>query len=1166
MRSNFANLLRAFAAAMVLSCLSLTLAAQSAGNGAIAGTVTDSAGALIPNVTVVITDTDTGATRTVTTSSDGSFKVPFLQPGHYEVILGGGEFAKVDRKNLLVTVGDTLTLDTVLPAASVETQVVVTTDAPLLDTQKVESSQTIDQNVVSNLPVNGRRFDNFVLLTPNVAPDGNTGLISYRGVSGLYNTNLVDGANNNQAFFSEARGRSIGAPYVYPIDSIREFQSSSTGYSAELGGAAGGIINAITKSGTNQFHGDVYEYYRTPGFNALDAVAKTSYRNTGNTLYLEQPVKVQHQFGISMGGPILQDKLFFHFTYDGYRKVNPIVYTSTYNSSSTNVANLVHLCDGGATPVVDAGATYPTTIPNITPSQCSAAVAYLQTQLGSFGRNVRQDVYFPRLDYQLTSKTHVSASFLFENFQQPNGYNGAVTVSNGGISQNGANSYHERFLVVNAETLVSSRSANVVHFQWSRDLETAGTNSAGPANNLTNLVQYGETSALPRAAFPDEHRWQFTDVYSRTAGRHSIKMGFDLNFIHEQIANLFGGDGAFNYSNSLPEINFANWVQDIYGINATRTYDPTSNTFAAGPVRHYNSFTQTVDQITGNGADDFWNRDFDGFLQDDWKITSNLLLSAGIRYDVQIVPGPDRPNTTNPVALNATSQINPDLKMLQPRLGFVWNPVPGTVVRGGYGIFYGLVSNSAYYTLRRENGVYQRQYGPINAAGNTSNGSGAPVPYVAAGAALTAGGTCTPTGGANRCYDNPASYLSYAPVGGVPIYPPPGPAPANQVTGTAITPTGLSSVPSGTITIRGLDPSFRNPQSHSADLAVEQVLPLRTTLTISYVGNRGIRLPIYVDTNVDPASVRNDLTYKYTAANGAVSTFSVPVYTNRLYTTTGIVATGFSDVNSWYHSFVASVRKPLDHGVEILANYTWAKAMDDGQASGTNGTFNGTDAPLIPFALGPRKGRGAEYARSDLDQRGRFVGTLLGTTKLPVANKFIAYATNGWELSGTYTAQTGFPVTGFVSGAITSLTGGKFGTLNDGGVTNAVFTSGTSSPPIVGGVRVPDQIARRNSFAGPGVHNLDARVAREFPFFREGMHIELAAEAFNLVNHRNILAVNNFYVTYTAPTAGSATCPTNASNTALGCFTPFAQFGTPVTTSNVLYGERQLQLLARLYF
>ena len=1095
----------------VLACSALPhLTAQNAALGNISGIVRDGSGSVIPGATVTVLNNGTGATRDIHTDSEGHYAATYLQPGQYEVIVTGAGFGRIDQKKIAVTVGTTTTVDAALPAASVTTDVVVTTDAVLVDADRVDQSQVVSEQLVNNLPVNGRRFDNFVLLTPNVAPDGNTGLLSFRGISGLYNTNLVDGANNNQAFFSEARGRAIGAPYVFPIDSIKEFQAASSGYSAEFGQAAGGVINAITKSGTNSFHGDAYEYYRTPGFNALDALNKFNKNYT-------QPVKVQHQFGVSVGGPILRDKLFFHAVYDGYRRVNPVTYYSTYNSATQSLADLTALCDGRTSNYLVRGKTiYPSVIPNVTAAQCTAAVNFASSKLlGTFQRNTTQDIFLPRLDYQLTGKTHLSASFLFENLKQPNGYNASATVPNGSVTQNGGINFHERFLFANAETALTSTSANVVHFQWSRDLETASTNSGGPALNLTNLFAYGETSALPRGAFPDEHRWQITDIYSRTLGRHSVKVGTDVNLIHEQISNLFGGNGQFNYSNGTAEYNFSNWIQDVYQVNGGR---------------HYNSFSQTVDPITGVGADDFWNKDLDIFAEDEWKLTPTLLLSLGARYDVQLVPQPDRPNTANPVALAATGSINTDYHMAAPRFGFSWNPHEGMVVRGGYGIFYGLTSNSLWYTLRRENGVYQQQFSVTPTAAPTT-------PY----AALTG----TAAGQPNVRFQQSGTYQPYAPQGGIPVFTPPGPSPINQVTGTA-TPAVNPGLPSGTIGVRGSNPNFLNPFTHSYDLSVEQQLAFRSTLTVGYVGTRGMRLPIYVDTNVDPASASNR-TYVYTAANGAVSNIVEPVYTARLYSSTSSVLTSFSDVNSWYHSAVFSVRKPFSNGVEVLANYTWAHTTDAGQSGAPNGTFNGTDAPLIPFALGHRQGRGAEYARSDIDQRGRFVGSILAITKLPIENRYARYAANGWEVSGTVTAQTGFPVTAFINGSIRSALNG------DGGVTGAQLTSGT-------GYRVPDQIARRNGFKGPGLHNTDARVSRQFPVGGEGMRLELAAEAFNLANHRNILAVNNSGYNYAS--AGSTGCPAGTA----GCFTPYSLFFTPTSTSSTLYGPRQLQLLGRFYF
>lgn len=1133
-------------ALLVALSVASVASAQNAALGNISGIVRDSTGAVVAGATVTVTNQGTGAERTLTTDSEGHYLANFLQPGTYEVVLSGTGYAKVDQKNVSVTVGSTNTVDATLPNAAVSSEVVVTTDNVLVDADKVQNSQVLGQQFISNLPVNGRRWDNFVLATPNVTPDGNTGLISFRGISGIYNTNLVDGANNQQAFFSEARGRSIGAPYVYPLDSIQEFESSVSTYSAELGQSAGGVVNAITKSGTNQFHGDAFEYYRTPGFNALDPLNKYQGRLTRNPLLLNQPVKVQHQFGAAVGGPILRDRLFFHVTYDGYRRVNPITYLSTYNSGSTSIAQLAGLCDqrtSGYITRTSAGSTitYPSTIPGISPSQCTTAVDFISaTQLGAFPRNTTQDIYFPRLDWQATSKTHLSASFLFENLKIPNGYNSSTTVSNGGVSQNGGINFHERFVTASAETVLTDRATNVAHFQWSRDLETASTNSGGPAINLTNLFSYGETSALPRGAFPDEHRWQATDIYSTQIGHHQLKAGVDVNLIHEQIANLFQGDGSFSYNTGTPEFNFTNWIQDVYQVNGGR---------------HYNNFTQVTDPVTGIGADDFWNKNLDIFLEDNWKITPKLLLSLGGRYDVQLVPQPDLPNNSSSVAYAYTSVINTYYGMGAPRIGFAWNPQEGTVVRGGYGIFFGLNSNSTYYTIRRENGVVQQQFN-VNPSVNPNN------TYVAAGAPLSSGGVCAPAAGTNRCL-NPSSgavYPAYAPQGGIPAFTPPGPDSINLVTGTP-TPAVNPGLPSSVLSARGLDFNFENPRSHSFDLTVEQQLPLRSTLTMAYVGNRGMRLPTFVDTNVDITSGSTARPYQFLTATGAAPlNITLPIYTRRLATTTGSVLTGFSDVNTWYHSLAVTVRKPLSHGVDLLANYTWAKTMDGGQVSGVNGTFNGTDVPLIPFALGHRQGRGAEYARSDLDQRGRFVGSLVVTSRLPINNRFAAYAANGWQLSGTFTAQTGLPLTAFMNNSPVSAIG-------DGGLTGAELSLNNAGTPG----RVPDQIARRNAFPGPGVHNLDARISRQFPFFREGMKFELSAEAFNIVNHTNVLAVSTAAYAYVAPGASGqgVACPAaSTANPSAGCIVPFTAtpFGTPTSTSSILYGPRQLQLLGKFYF
>jgi len=1112
------------------------MAAQSAGSGAISGTLTDKAGAVIPGATVVVTDTDTGAVRTLTTNGAGFFIAPFLQPGHYEVVLGGGAFAKVDRKGIVITVGDTYGLNTTLPAASVSTEVVVNGgDEPVLDTAKTSASQTLDQAAISNLPVNGRRFDNFVLLTPNVVPDGFSGILAFRGISGLFNNNIVDGTSNNQAFFSEARGRATGAPYVYSVDSIKEFSSSVSGYSAEFGTAAGGIVNAITKSGSNAIHGDAFYYLRYPTLNALDPYSKWSaLHNGGLPALLTQTVHQQQQFGGSVGGPIIKDKLFYFFTYDGYRKVNPILYTSTAPYAGYSCA-------------APAGSTYATPISATT---CANAIAFITSNLGSFPRVLKQDIFFPKLDYQLNQSNHLSAQFLWDDFHQPNGYNSSATVSNGGELNNGTANFHERILIGSWESALGGTKANSLRGQWSRDLETDSTNSGGPYFGLSNVFSYGETSALPRPKFPDEHRVEAFDVFTFTKGKHTPKLGVDLNFIHEQLANLFQGDGSYSYSNSTQLANFQSWVADVTQTPSTEvvggvTYNNTG--------KHYNTYTQVNDPITHVGADDFWNKNLAGFAEDSWQVLHNLTLNVGLRYDVQLVPQPPHPYTTSyngapsPFGNYYTNTIHINYKMYSPRFGFAWNPQVGTVVRGSYGMFYGLNSNSLYYTTRVENGVYQQQYN-----------------YTVSPATLP-----TVIEAPNDLFLPPGGLQGAAFAGAV--------APA--VTGGGALTTPLS--------FRGLSPKFTNPYTHSFDLAVEQQIPFRSTLTIGYVGSRGMRLPYDIDLNQPHATTLR--TYEIltsgvagtgvidtTKSGGQVTVPFTPTGTLRPSPNDGNVLVGFSGLNAWYHSAVFTVKHNFDHGLEVLANYTWAKTMDVAQDFGGpsvqnsgGGTFQGTDVILDPFNLTGKYGNGVnmtgEYARSDQDIRGRFVGSFVYTPKVNVKlgkslvkyTKYTNYAANGWEVSGTYTAQSGTPLTSLMSG---ELSGAYLGL--DGCVTGLCVTENNSAGPG----RAP--FVTRNNTVFAGVHNLDMRVGRAFPVHNQ-INFQVFAEAFNLANHREILGVQSSAYSYVLPstTAAPTACP--STNTA-PCIAPYVSastpFGTPTTTSGVLYGARQLQFSAKLNF
>ncbi len=364
--------------AVLLTCVTGSILAQLSGSAAMTGTVTDASKSVVSAVAVTIRNTDTGADRRTETNASGIYNAAFLAPGNYEVEVSAPGFGKLLRKDLVLQVGQTLTVDFTLTVQNTQTEVTVTAETPVLDADKTEVSQVISDTAVSNLPVSGRRWDTFVLMTPNVTTDGTSGMVSYRGLSGLYNSNTVDGANNNQALFSEARARAGSGTYVYSLDSIQEYQVTSSSYSAPgIGQAAGGVVNAVTKSGTNGYHGDVFYYLRYPTWNALDPFPKSKGIYT-------QPIHQWQQFGGSVSGPLIKDKLLGFFTYDGSRKVNPVTYTSTTYTPSVRALPC---------PV------------QLSATQCTAANGFLGSLQGSYPRGTNNDILFGKLDYQTTRGT-----------------------------------------------------------------------------------------------------------------------------------------------------------------------------------------------------------------------------------------------------------------------------------------------------------------------------------------------------------------------------------------------------------------------------------------------------------------------------------------------------------------------------------------------------------------------------------------------------------------------------------------------------------------------------------------------------------------------------------------------------------------------------------------
>jgi hypothetical protein len=1111
----------------------VSLFAQTAGAGTITGTVTDTNQAVIPGATVIVTNIDTGVQHTYTSNSAGMYVAPFLPPSHYKVDSSATNFGTVGAKNLTLQVGQTLTIDLSLAVKSATTTVEVAGQALTLDPEKTEVSQVVDQELIQSLPVNARNWSTFVLLTPNVVQDGGSGMVSFRGISGLYNQNYVDGANNNQMLFSEARGRASGAPYVYSLDSIKEFQAQASNYSVEFGQAAGGQVNAITKSGGNQLHGDLFYYLRYPDLNALDPYSKfQALHNNGNQFLLTQPVHQQNQFGGSVSGPIIKDKLFYFFTYDGFRKVGRVLYSDSNNVTLTSTPS-----NAGGT--VISPTQCPTTI---TSTMCTAGITFLMNMANiapgqaSPTRYAKQNLFFPRIDYHINSKNDAFVDLNAANFDSTNGYSPSPTFTNSSPTTNGPTSYHERFLVGGLTTMISDRSVNQIHAQWGRDLETAGANASGPSI-ATGVVTYGMPNALPRVAEPDEKRIQATDVFSRVQGRHTIKFGGDANIIHEVMINLFQGGGVYSYGESTPAANFQDWISDAF-------QGQSGNTDAYAGY-HYSSFVQTVDVVNSKagtqGKDDFWMKMFDGFAQDNWKVNQKLSLNFGVRYDVQLTPAPGLPNNNYaPVSTYYSQTIKNVLNRVQPRFGFSWSPNNGTVVRGGYGLFSALNQGSTYYAMRVENGVVQINY--------NYNGCKASVG--------TTKSTC-PT------VPNSSSSLQYPNVPFMPTGPSISTA-LHPTGGAATTVNGPTKL--GAQSFHGLDPNFVPPYSHEMELSVEQAMPGNISLSIGYVGTRGMRLPVFVDANLVGQTPHGLRSYNVLDSTSTViKQLTVPVYlpTDRRSQSLATYNTGFSVANTWYNSMAVTARRPFQNGLEVLANFTWAHASDTGQVQGSNGTFYGGDLPLDPNNIK------AENGLSDTDVRNRFTLSFSYKPHIYMSNRIVKNVLDDFTFSGSEIATGGQPIYLGMSGTVFSGSTSSTSYGDDGGIYGGAMSSSTGSPST----GRPPQIGR-NSIKGPGFNNVDFRVTRSVPIY-DKLHVEFVGEAFNLLNKAIITSVNSTHSIYTSSSATSATCNSSASaptGSALqGCISPnpatgISAFGTMSGTNNSLYGPRQLQVSAKFIF
>jgi hypothetical protein len=645
--------------------------AQSAGGVAgISGTVKDPSGSAVPNAKVEISSTSRGAVRAVETNGAGAFTAPALQPGAgYKIAVTATGFAPYELNDITLEVGQSLNINVPLSIGQTSTKIEVVAVAELLDDTKVDVSTVVDNRQIQELPINGRRVDSFVLLTPGVSNDATFGLLSFRGVAGN-NSFLIDGNDNTEQFYDENAGRTRIQSQISQ-DAVQEFQVVSDDYSAEYGRAMGGVVNTVTKSGSNELHGTGFYYYRSHGFNARDPFSVV------NGVGIN-PAEKRVEGGGTVGGRIIKDKLFFLLNADITHRVFPMV--DSYVSAGVIDPNTQSWATSGSQAC---GAP-------ATPAQCNAIRALLPRFFGQVPRTDDNDLAFGRLDFHPSDKHTFTAEFNFLRWWSPNGIQTGVSSTSGAaITGNGDDSVRVRNGKLGWTWVPASNFVNTFRFGIDTDRQADSFDSAELGGGLNYLdvsvdnVQLGPATYLPRVE-PAETRYEFSDDASLVKGNHSLKFGF--NFFTTEDYNYYISNAFGSYTYATP----TTFAED---------YSSATGAVGGSGARNWTGYSQTF----GNPIADYRINELAWYVNDQWKVSSRLTVNLGVRWDKSMSMNFPISNPAWP----QTGYIHTPNTNFAPRVGMSYRLTDKTVLRGGFGLFYARLLGGLIDNLWTTNGIYQ---------------------------------------------------------------------------------------------------------------------------------------------------------------------------------------------------------------------------------------------------------------------------------------------------------------------------------------------------------------------------------------------------------------------------------------------------------------------------
>jgi Carboxypeptidase regulatory-like domain/TonB-dependent Receptor Plug Domain len=1086
---------------LLLTC-SLVALGQSQTSGRIVGTISDEKGASIPGCEVTVTNKATGEARTVSADDSGHYLIPFLPPGNYTVVASANGFKKGVADEIKVALTETSTVDMSLVVGAVTETVTISAAPPLAQTEGAQLGRVVDSRAVSELPLATRNFTQILGLSAGAAtylPDNtavgrNSQNISVNGARVTNNNFQINGVDANSMGTNSAPSLSVPAP-----ETLQEFKVQTSLYDATFGRSGGGNVQAVTKSGTNDFHGGVYGYLRNANLNANNPFLKAA--------NISRPVLTRKVFGGVIGGPIKHDKAFFFASYQGTRERNG---ASIINSLSSNVLVDPRLTSDRSAATLQT--TYGVAVNAVSLSLLNAKLANGQfliptptatngTYTGSTPSVFDEDQFNANFDYRLSDKNTFATKFYFSNAPQtltlPSFLGGGPNVPGyGNFQQNNNRLITGQWVHIFSPTVFNEMRAGYNFIRVDAFPEEPVTDaSVGIARSNANIfpglglvrinaaaggVVFGTSATIDvKAVAPST---TFADTLSITHGSHNIRTGAEFRYNENNyVLNFF----------TRGQLEFANFTNFLLGV-------PTFSIFGSG---------------IGNRS--LRATDYNFFVQDDWKVNRKLTLNLGLRYELDLPPYDTRGRiaTFDPAlyvprpavggvvigppiagyvqAGNVISQYDVasmpnvskrvvnsnDPNNFAPRVGFAYSPLESgrMVFRGGYGIFY---SRTSF------------QYLTLNVI--------APPTYVFGVSVLP------------------------------PITNPYFAAPAPNQFPTLVPGVALS----GTL----FDRNIRTPYIQQYNASLQYELFKDYLLEVAYVGTHGINLFRQIAINQAPlvpngGSITNPVT-------GAVITTNTPANAAARAPFQGVGINNFfqnqSTAQSTYNSMQVSLTKRFSQNIQFLASYTLAKSIDNasgqGGGAGTTGVVNPGGVGETSGILGNQRDNRANRGLSDYDRKHRFVFSALYDVPKPkwAGTSGVGNALLGdWQLATILTSMSGLPIDIVDTGA------GSFYGLSGGGaalarpnVVGDPFSNVPAGyyfnpyvfvrPVVAAGAAIPSSngtatagaagtdigTIKRNFIRGPSQNNIDFSIIKRFRI-AESKNIEFRTEFFNLFNTVN---------------------------------------------------------------